>query len=690
MPGRQIRTWAFLAVWLIQSFSGSGFLVRPEQAADNRAVDSNQSLDVPFSQMRFNGKTFTGVYDSAEIWFRMPVDWTLISGSKLTLIYTVSISESDNPYPAGTNLGMVYITMNYVRIAVVPITKSGDYQIEVPVSLSISPQLNTGYNVVGITFMNELQCEAENGVSVFVDPKSFLTLTYVIQTSAPRLSNLPGPFSLPGLVIPAEETALIIPSNPTAVDLQSALTVAASLGSLSNGQGSLRLLTADSVTDSIKETSHLILVGTSASLPLLADLELLAPLHLGEFAKSGSITGEDGVIQLVNSPWNSSLAVLVISGDTNEAVARAASSLRTELKVATGYRGLAVIPAAGQEQMSTAAPTPDLADNFAVPHTFLDLGYQDVVLSGVGTFSTDYHFVVPNGFQPGKGAGLDMVLSNSSRLDPERTLMTVRLNNFPVYSARIGAQETGDRKIHIDLDPSMLLTGRNLLSVELTMSPINICDNRMNQYGGWTDANLWSVTIRKESSLIIPLADETIAPSTKTRVRTLADYPDNFISSASLDDLTFLLVREDFSSWNTAIDLAFSLGAKSNFSKAEKSPLSLRAAFLDETTASSGLEGQNILMFGTNAELSSYIPEGQNQIMDYDTPVVYGVLDNTPLGYVDVLPSAWDEQYSMLLVRGNTAAGLDLATDALQSGGDGFLSGSSLVTNGTQIFYTQP
>lgn len=693
----RLRSVALLLVLLSQFITGTGFVSagyaaggQEQLVTRSQADDSTRSLDVPFSQMKFTGKTFNGVYDNTEVWFRMPVEWKLLGGSQITLIYSVRIAETAQNLPAGGNYGTVYVTMNYVRIAVIPITASGDYRIEIPVSLATTPQLNTGYNVVGLTYVNELRCEDENGVSVFIDPNSFLTLTYVIQTTAPRLSNLPGPFLLPGLVTPASIPVMVVPLLPTDKDLAAALTVAASMGSMAQGEGKIQLIRADELTDEMKKQSNLILVGVGSALPLLEDLDLLAPIRAGAFANGQMISPEDGVIQIVNSPWNKSLAVLIISGDTGDAVIRAAQELRTEPKVLSGYQGLAVIRAEGAQVSAEAGSASEPAAIQSEARSFADLGYQDVTMTGVGTLMADYSFIMPNGSIPERGVTLDLVLNTSAGLDPDRTMMTVRLNDFPVYSIRLGSQESGDRKIHFEIDPSIILEGRNVLSVEVTIHPLNICDNRMDQYGGWKDDTLWTVIVRDTSSLIIPFSTGIQTTDEPEQQKSLSLFPDAFINSSSLDHLTFLVARDDLDGWNTAVEMAFSLGATSNFTKAEKSSVRLQAAFLDGSGNTVQLVGQNVIAVGTNTELEQYIPAGHDQIQQYDAPVVFDVLDGAPLGFVDIIPSVWDKDYSMLLVRGNNANGMDLAVQALETGGDGFLTGSSLVTNGSQVFFTQP
>ena len=103
------------------------------------------------------------------------------------------------------------------------------------------------------------------------------------------------------------------------------------------------------------------------------------------------------------------------------------------------------------------------------------------------------------------------------------------------------------------------------------------------------------------------------------------------------------------------------------------------------------LSQKNVVVVGKNDGLGDLKQANSVLINEYNSPVIYRVLPDTSLGYIDLLPSTWDKAYSMLLVRGNNDIGVALAGDILtQAKYKTHLAGSSLTTNGTQIIFAKP
>lgn len=706
---QQIGSCLFMALFIINPFLSRFY---PDQKSSTMARFADLSLPitldkqvpfkeekinqliVPFNQMKFNGKTFTGIYDTTEVWFRMPVDWQLISGSLLTLKYSIRMpnEESQNILAAGGyDSGSLYIMLNYVQLAVVHLDSTGDYQINIPISLSTAPQLKTDNNVVGITFRNGNGCKNDNGVSVYIDPTSTLTLTYIVQSTAPKLSNLPSPFFLPGNVAPQYTTTIVVPNKPSAEEIQAALSVSAGLGSLSKGEGELNLITLSDLTDEIRKNNHLVIIGKSLSIPILKELPLLVPLNTNGFKSDQFIGEDDGVIQLINSPWNSSRALLLVNGDTDKAVVKAGQSIRTRLILVPGYQGLAIIKNSTKSEEKQQTATETYLSNNGEDQNFQDMGYADVVLNGVGNQTTDYSFFVKPGQVIGNDAYLDLNVSPSTALYLSRTLLNIRLNDYPVYSANFSQQLSSEQTIHIPMDRSIFVDGRNVIRIEMSLTPKNICDNKMDQYGGWNNDLLWSIAIHDNSLLHLPVTnDEVLTPNNKFS-KNLSLFPDVFIYDPSLENLTFILSAKDSANWTTAAQIAFTLGNYSNYTKTEQSPVLLHTRFNDELDDLTALDNENVIVVGMNDELGDYNQNNSALIEEYDNPVTYRVLPDISLGYVDLVPSIWNNDYNILLVRGNNIAGVEMAGDVLtQAKYDGFLTGSSLITNGSQIYITKP
>ena len=455
----QIGSWFLLAFMMFNPLL-SGIKFSPQQleavvSPINSKLQNNGSdlgsspagvpvntLAIPFSQMKFNGKTFSGIYDSTEILFRIPSEWALISGSQVTLNYSIRMSpEESRRFSAAGKFSSLYVHFNYWQIATIPLYTSGDFQINIPITQAMALRLKNDHSVLGVTFDNGDGCVINNGVSVFLDSASTLNLSYITHPTAPPLDGLPGPFFLAGNIAAPNKTTLVVPVNPSASELQSALSIAAGLGSLSSGQGELNLVTLDNLTDEVKKNNNIILVGKSLSLPILNRLPLLTALNNTGFASGQLIGQDDGVIQLINSPWNPSRALLLANGDTDNAVVKAGQSLRTNISVVPGFQSLAVIKNSPREFNGMVNPAAQSNTTAGVDDRQLkDFGYDDVVLTGIGTQSADYYFTVQPGQVIGNDAYLDLNVSPSSGLNLSNSVIVVRINDTPVYSAHMTKQ----------------------------------------------------------------------------------------------------------------------------------------------------------------------------------------------------------------------------------------------------------
>jgi hypothetical protein len=118
--------------------------------------------------------------------------------------------------------------------------------------------------------------------------------------------------------------------------------------------------------------------------------------------------------------------------------------------------------------------------------------------------------------------------------------------------------------------------------------------------------------------------------------------------------------------------------------------------FFDGAMADASLEQYNLVVIGQPStlpvmnELNSHLPVPFKQgtdVPDEDVLLVtYRIPPDTPLGYVEILPSPWNIDRSVVMVLGNAAEGLAGAASALvESPLRGQLAGNFALINGTQI-----
>lgn len=667
--------------------------VTPARAADP-VVESVAPVSVTFSDMGFDGHTFDGPYAMAGFAFFLPDEWQLQSGSVINLKYTVRMPDDEKSKALSTGgYSYLYIHMNYTQLAYIPLKASGDYELTIPISLWVAPPLVDGSNEIEFVFKNDIACTYDNGISVYIKPESTVNIKPFLRPTAPKLTTLPRPFFYENNVITNFNTTMVLPDNPTAGELQAALAVAAGLGSMADDTADLSLVTEKNLTDAIKKDNHLIFVGKSLSLPDLKDLTLLTPLDPYTGFLSETIGKTDGVIQINNSPWNPARAALIISGETDEAVLKAGQSLRTKVVTEWGYYGLALIKKLPAASPSTPTPTPDAAAA-AYDRTFKDLGYLDAVVSGIGSFSLDYYFNFPDKQPVGKGAYVDFSLTPSEGINLQDSLIYVYLNEdpvgniFPIKASQVKQTE------RIEIPPSQIRPGKNHLQISLDLNADDLCDNYVNNYGN-LGRDLWEMTIHNDSLIHIPFGTGTEGDEDISLAAGLGQYGAELAYDPSMQNLAFILPPADPSAWEAAARVAFRLGNKSKILKVEKGPVLLNLFLQDGDLT--GAENYDVVYAGKDPDIdmstggSSSDLEADPAIKSYDSPVTYRMLPGVSVGKVGLGDSTWNAEHRMLSLSGSDEGGLKLAADALMlEEYQGFLVGSSIMTNGVQVVFDKP
>jgi hypothetical protein len=176
----------------------------------------------------------------------------------------------------------------------------------------------------------------------------------------------------------------------------------------------------------------------------------------------------------------------------------------------------------------------------------------------------------------------------------------------------------------------------------------------------------------------------------------LASYGEELAYTTTLENLAFVLPADEPATWDAAARVAFKLGTRSNITKSEKKPVLLHL-FFTGLTLTNDASPYDIVTAAKDENVG--IPTGgaarnlsdEPAIRSYDSPVTYHLLPGVSVGKVELTDSTWNPAHRMLVLTGNDDGGLKLAADALVlSRFTGFLTGSSIVTNGSQVVFDKP
>jgi len=602
-----------------------------------------------------------GPYGTETIRFGLPVNWAFSKDAFLNLIITANvISNTSQAITEGQFTGATLtVTVDKQSVATVPLQVGSNVTYNIPVpKTALNSQLSDGRHELLLFLDAGNDCNNTNHqTSIVISGASTFTIPYSETQPSTDLTNLPRPLYQRDSIFPVN-TLLVVPDSPTAAEMQAALTVASSFGRMSGTDMHLNLVSTSSLTPESRTESQLIFVGKSGNLSLLQGASLPSPLQGKAFSTPG-IQPDDGVLELAVSPWNTGRAVLVVGGNTDAGVIKAAQALSNTNIQTVGNHDLALIA----NVQTSAATTANSQTGDALPqemNTFADLGYNILTMSGVGPSETTVRFNVPPGFVAKDDPYLDLTFNHSSLLDFNRSGLTVFMNGNLIGSVLLSDKTASTTTQRIKIPASSLTPNSNELKFQVDMAPLSQCSVL-------DTSNLW-LSILPESAINLPLSPATADTEAP---RDLGSYPNTFMGDPTLSNLGFVLSKSDPASWDTAAQIALQMGRQ-----AAGALFSPTAAF-DGEIPDDVRNNANLIVIGlptemkTMADLNASMPapfdKGTNIAVLKSQQVAYRFPANSDLGYLQLLPSPWNPSNVILAVAGTTAEGVRQAGNALTS-----------------------
>lgn len=359
------------------------------------------------------------------------------------------------------------------------------------------------------------------------------------------------------------------------------------------------------------------------------------------FAYDGRAVAEgDGVIQEILSPWSANRAILVVTGLSDEAVRKASQAMSSEARFPGMNGAIALVrDALPPSEIEDATPR-------AVETTFEDLGYQDEVIRGASLQQVDYFFQIPFVGRLADEAAMDLYFSHSEVIDFRDSGLTVVLNDDPVVSVALNDETASDGHIQIALADANVRMGRvNRLSIRVDMSLGGVCANP-------DSGQVW-LLIKRKSKIFLP-HDENAALTFD-----LDYFPYPFDTNRALTDLLFAMPDAPaVDEWEATLRLAADLGD----SAAGRTMLPV--AMLGSDLPSERLRNYHIIAVGrptrngliqhVNAQLpQSFLPDSDEIEQRLDN-VVFRLPSGFDLGYLQLIPSPWNETRAFLAITGTT------------------------------------
>src|SRR5262249_392295 len=142
------------------------------------------------------------------------------------------------------------------------------------------------------------------------------------------------------------------------------------------------------------------------------------------------IGATDGVLQIIVNPQNPLRAIVTVTGQTPEAVMKAARALAGPPSLMKLGGRLALV--------TDVRPPTNPATSTNPRQTFASLGYSDIIFNGTGQHSADIKFSLPLGAQLSEGAAVELHLDYADTLKKAQATLALAINDVPINSVTLG------------------------------------------------------------------------------------------------------------------------------------------------------------------------------------------------------------------------------------------------------------
>ncbi|WOD38621.1 cellulose biosynthesis cyclic di-GMP-binding regulatory protein BcsB [Nodosilinea sp. E11] len=454
-----------------------------------------------------NALQMQGILSQARLGFTRPRHWQ-VESAKIQIRYR----QSPALYADRSNLT---VRLNNRHLGSVPLNRDadeiGNLLFDIPADLV--EDFNTV--IMEVQQHTSADCTDPNDPTLWTEilPDSQVVLNYRPQAIALDLSNYPYPF-LDRLGLEADRLTYLRPKTVDNLWLTASGRYQAAASRLSNGRP-LQTRLVDQL-EQLKGQDRLVIIGTPAEQPALANLELPFALDNNQVLDGSGAPLPNGVgVLMLTTAANGEVPVLVATGNDSGAVLKAVQAL-----VQPGDRQLLTGQAALVNQVADI-PSPDPRDwpgYLPKDARQLLLGdlttqdnqlFQDVTVNGL---PVPPPVEIPLRSLPDeqmlRGSKFTLRYSYGPGIDPRRSSVSVMLNGQGIGGERLRSANGGTDSVTVDL-PLELITPTSNLAVQFYTFP-----NVAISCGALPDQPMWG-TVHSNSSLDLNRANVVQLPDLK-------------------------------------------------------------------------------------------------------------------------------------------------------------------------------
>lgn len=662
----------FLLLQIILLLGGTGVV-----SAKGLLQQSEPRTVYTFKDLGYTEHVMTGPYAADRIQISLPPTWELNTNAKVTLRYKfISNNMSTGSlFPEGRVGGFLKVSFNGVVIDTIILDQNvpSSKEIAIPAE-ALKPNADgDGRHVLSFFLDASYDCDQRSQSTLVIAGNSEVDLQHTEVSPAIDLAQFPRSIYRPNPLIPIN-TVMVIPDQPSEMELQAALSALSGIGSVTNGEMTIPLMTVGKLTQEIISSSNLIFVGAPSKLPILGTVQFPFPLADNKVVVNGALE-DDGIIQMVLSPWNPARVAYFVSGNTESAILKAGQTLGTGYVIPSGKPNVSIIRSVNPDSVRGVV---------AEDQTFADLGYKNALM-GLGNeqFLT-YKFFASAEQSASTDGYLDLIVSGSNLINFEKSGATVSLNGNQIGTIRFEKQtESQLVTIRMKFFAGLLQRGANYIDIVSALEPLDACASQ--DLSGAS-----SITITKSSLIHLPTTSPVGGVKNKLL---LSSFPTMFLTQNDLSDLSFIVPSNDPASWDYASRIAYYIGFRGAVSLPNLNVL-FGDNVKDETRKS-----QNMIIVGRASsipfikDLHDSLPapfeSGSDEAVQQSMMVNYRLLPGVSVGYLQLLLSPWNSDNAILAVMANSADGLPLAGNMLtQEEKISNLAGNFSIIYGSQVLST--
>ena len=446
-------------------------LARAANKSKSSPTKYNEKYILEFNRSPIVGNRMRlrGVYSEGRLGFTRPRGWDVG-----TVKAEIRFQHSPALYANRSNLTVL---VNDTAVGSIPLNRK---QSQVGrVLINIPPKLLQEYNELKIVAQqnNTEGCSNPSDPTLWTEilPDSKLVFNYNSKEIPLNFSNYPYPF-FDNLNLDTNRVVYLKPQNTSQSWLQGAARLQASLGR----QADFRPIDTDLISDisEVSANQRLVIIGTPAEQPALADLDLPRKIVGSQIldANGNAISEETGVLILTTTK-KGKVPVLVATGNGTKGVAKAARLLAqpSSQRMGTGQvvlvNKLEEATTPGEREWPRYLPESSNFELSDIKTQFNGDAFRDVTVRGSAAPAVEIDFRALPDDRFVRGSSMNLVYSYGPQMNPRTSAVEVLLDGVFIGGARLDSDEGEMRKnLKVDL-PAKLVKPDSKLQVFFRMNP---------------------------------------------------------------------------------------------------------------------------------------------------------------------------------------------------------------------------